>query len=61
MRKKRKTNVIESNDDVDIDDVDDDALPAEMGEFSMGNDGLDSPPGFRLTGCASRAGGDKKL
>ncbi len=61
MRKKRKTNVIESDDNVDVDDVDDDALPAKMGKFSMGNDGLDSPPGLRLTGRASRAGGDKKL
>jgi hypothetical protein len=41
-----KTNVIESDDDVDVDDVDDDALPAKMGEFSMGNDGFDSPPGL---------------
>ena len=61
-RKKRKTNVIESDDDVDGEDVDDDAPPAEMCEYSMGNNGFDSSPGLRLTGhAASRAGSDKKL
>ncbi len=59
-RKKRKTNVFESDDDVDVGDIDNDALPAELGECSMGNDGFDSPPGLQLTGHASRAGGDKK-
>ena len=50
-------NVIESDDDVN-----NEATLAKMGEFSMGNDGFDSPPGLRLTGhTASRAGGDKKL
>ena len=50
-------NVIESDDDVN-----NEATLAEMGEFSMGNDGFDSPPGLWLTGhTASRAGSDKKL
>ena len=61
-RRKHRTNVIESDDDVDGDDVDDDAPPAEMCEYSMGNNGFDSSPGLRLTGhAASRAGSDKKL
>jgi hypothetical protein len=61
-RKKRERNVIESDDDVDGEDVDDDAPPAEMCEYSMGNNGFDSSPGLRLTGhAASRAGSDKKL
>ena len=50
-------NVIESDDDVN-----NKATLAKIGEFSMGNDGFDSPPGLRLTGhAASRAGSDKKL
>ncbi len=61
-RKKRKTNVIKSDDDVDGDDVDDNASPAKMCKYSMGNNGFDSSPGLRLTGhTASRAGSDKKL
>ncbi len=61
-RRKHRTNVIESDDDVDGDDVDDDAPPAEMCEYSMGNNGFDSSPGLRLTGhAASRAGSDKKF
>jgi hypothetical protein len=39
-------NVIESDDDVDVDDVNNEASPDKMGEFSMGNDGFDSPPGL---------------
>ena len=53
-------NVIESDDDVDVNDVNDDDLPAELGECSMGNDGFDSPPGLQLTGHTSRAGGDEE-
>ena len=44
MRKKRNTNVIEGNDDVDDEDVDNDALPAELGKCSMGYVGFVSPP-----------------
>ncbi len=46
MRKKRNTNVIESDDDVDDEDVDNDALPAELGECSMGNDALTASLAF---------------
>ena len=53
-------NVIESDDDVDVNDVNDNDLPAELGECSMGNDGFDSPPGLQLTGHTSRAGGDEE-
>ena len=53
-------NDIESDDDVDVNDVNDDDLPAELGECSMGNDGFDSPPGLQLTGHTSRAGGDEE-
>jgi hypothetical protein len=51
--------VIKSDDDVDVNDVINDDLPAKLGECSMGNDGFDSPPGFQLTGHTSRAGGDE--
>ena len=43
MRKKRNTNVIESDDDVDDENVDNDALPAELGE---GERCFDSLPGL---------------
>ncbi len=46
MRKKRNTNVIESDDDVDDEDVDSDALPAKLGECSMGNDATTASPAF---------------
>ena len=58
--KKRKTNVLKSDDNVDVGDIDNDALPAKLGKCSMGNDGFDSHPGLQLTGHASRAGGEKK-
>ena len=46
MCKKRNTNVIESDDNVDDEDVDNDALPAKLGKCSMGNDALTASPAF---------------
>ncbi len=46
MHKKCNTNIIESDDDVDNEDVDNDALPAKLGECSMGNDALTASPAF---------------
>ena len=46
MRKRRKTNVIESDDDVDVEDVDNDALPAKLGKCSKGTDALTASPAF---------------
>ena len=46
MHKKCNTNIIESDDDVDNEDVDNDALPAESGKCSMGNDALTASPVF---------------
>ena len=43
MHKKRNTNVIESDDDVDVGDIDNEAPPAELGECSMWNDALTAP------------------
>ena len=45
-RKRRKTNVIESDDDVDVEDVDNDALPAKLGKCSKGTDALTASPAF---------------
>ena len=44
--KKRKTNVIESDDDVDVEDVDNEALPAKLGKCSKGTDALTASPAF---------------
>ena len=53
-------NAIKSDDNADVNDVNNDDLPAELGECSMGNDGLDSPPDLQLTGHTSRASGDEE-
>jgi len=45
-RKRRKTNVIEIDDDVDVEDVDNDALPAKLGKCSKGTDALTASPAF---------------
>ena len=42
----RKSNVIESNDDVDVKDVDNDALLAKLGKCSKGTDALTASPAF---------------
>ena len=46
MCKKRNTNVIDSDDDVDYEDVDNDALPAKLGKCSKGTDALTASPAF---------------
>ena len=46
MCKKRNTDVIESDDDVDVEDVDNDALPAKLGKRSKGTDALTASPAF---------------
>jgi hypothetical protein len=46
MHKKCNTNVIESDDDVDDEDVNNNALPAKLGKCSMGNDALTASPAF---------------